>query len=64
MRKALNNGEVDILQGMAFAEDRTREVDFLPPHAIVYQSIWTRKGEEIRSLKELRGKEVLVMRRL
>lgn len=62
MRKALNNGEVDVLQGMAFAEDRTREVDFSPPHAIVYQSIWTRKGEEIRSLRELRGKEVIVMR--
>jgi polar amino acid transport system substrate-binding protein len=62
MRKALNNGEVDILQGMAFAEDRTREVDFSPPHAIVYQSIWTRKGKEIRSLQELRGKEVIVMR--
>jgi polar amino acid transport system substrate-binding protein len=62
MRKALNNGEVDILQGMAFAEDRTREVDFSPPHAIVYQSIWTRKGEELRSLKDLRGKEVIVMR--
>lgn len=62
MRKALNNGEVDILQGMAFAEERTREVDFSPPHAIVYQSIWTRKGEELRSLKDLRGKEVIVMR--
>jgi polar amino acid transport system substrate-binding protein len=62
IRKALNNGEVDILQGMAFAEDRTREVDFSPPHAIVYQTIWTRKGEEIRSLQELRGKEVIVMR--
>lgn len=62
MRRALNNGELDVLQGMAFAEDRTREVDFSPPHAIVYQSIWTRKGEEIHSLRDLRGKEVIVMR--
>jgi polar amino acid transport system substrate-binding protein len=62
MRKALGSGEVDILQGMTFAEDRVREVDFSPPHAIVYQAIWTRKGEELRSLKELRGKEVIVMR--
>lgn len=62
MRKALGNGEMDILQGMAFTEERTREVDFAPPHAIVYQTIWTRKGEEIRSLQELRGKEVIVMR--
>jgi polar amino acid transport system substrate-binding protein len=62
MRKALDNGEIDILQGMVFTEERSREVDFAPPHAIVYQSIWTRKGEEIRSVKELRGKEVIVMR--
>jgi polar amino acid transport system substrate-binding protein len=62
MRKALSNGEVDILQGMAFTEERTREVDFAPPHAIVYQTIWTRKGEEAHTLQELRGKEVIVMR--
>lgn len=62
IRKALGNGEVDIIQGMAFTEERTREVDFAPPHAIVYQTIWTRKGEEARSLQELRGKEVIVMR--
>jgi polar amino acid transport system substrate-binding protein len=63
MRTALENGEVDILQGMAWSEERTREVDFSLPHAIVYQSIWTRKGEKrIRSLEGLRGKEVIVMR--
>ncbi|HEY4744107.1 MAG TPA: transporter substrate-binding domain-containing protein [Desulfuromonadaceae bacterium] len=62
MRRALNDREVDILQGMAFSEERTREVDFSPPHAIVYQTIWTRKGEEISSIGQLRGKEVIVMR--
>lgn len=62
MRKALNSGEVDILQGMTFSEERTREVDFSPPHAIVYQTIWTRTGSAIRSLQDLRGKEVIVMR--
>jgi len=62
MRKALNDGGVDILQGMAFSEERTREVDFSPPHAIVYQTIWTRKGEEVKSIEQLRGKEVIVMR--
>jgi polar amino acid transport system substrate-binding protein len=62
MRKALCNGEIDILQGMAFTEERTREVDFAPPHAIVYQTLWGRKGEEVQSLQDLRGKEVIVMR--
>ncbi len=62
MRRALANGEVDILQGMAFSEERTREVDFSPPHAVVYQSIWTRGDVKIRSAKDLKGKEVIVMR--
>lgn len=63
MRKALERGEVDILQGMAWSEERTRQVDFSSPHAIVYQSIWTRKGEKgIRSLEGLSGKEVIVMK--
>ena len=63
MRKALEEGRVDILQGMAFSEERTKSFDFSPPHAIVYQSIWTRKdGPKIRSLEGLKGKEVIVMR--
>ncbi|HEY6009407.1 MAG TPA: transporter substrate-binding domain-containing protein [Geobacteraceae bacterium] len=62
MRKGLESGEVDILQGVVYTEERARTYDFSPPHAMVYQSIWTRKGEEIRSLQGLRGKEVIVMR--
>jgi len=63
MRRALEKGEVDIVQGMAFSKERTREVDFSTPHALLYQSIWTRRDDRrIRSLGELRGKEVIVMR--
>ena len=63
MRRALEKGEVDIVQGMAFSEQRTSEVDFSTPHALLYQSIWTRRDDRrIRSLEELRGKEVIVMR--
>ena len=63
MRQALVNGEVDIVQGMAFSQERTTEVDFSTPHAILYQSIWTRRDDRrIRSLADLRGKEVIVMR--
>lgn len=61
MRKGLENGSIDILQGMVQTEQRAKRLEFSTPHAIVYQSIWTRKGEEIRSLQELRDKEVLVM---
>jgi len=63
MRRALESGEVDIVQGMAFSRERTGEVDFSTPHALLYQSIWTRRDDRrIRSLEDLRGKEVIVMR--
>lgn len=63
MRKGLESGKIDILQGVVTTEERAKTYDFSPPHAMIYQSIWTRKGEEIRSLQGLRGKEVIVMRR-
>jgi polar amino acid transport system substrate-binding protein len=63
MRKALGRGEIDIVQGMAFSQQRMGEVDFSTPHALLYQSIWTRRDDRrIRSLEDLRGKQVIVMR--
>ncbi len=63
MRKALENGEVDLLMGMAHSSGRQDEVDFSIPHARVHQSIWVRKGNvTIRNVKDLTGKEVIVMK--
>jgi len=63
MRQALDGGKLDIVQGMAFSPERTGEVDFSTPHALLYQSIWIRRDDRrIRSLKDLRGKQVIVMR--
>jgi len=63
MRKALASGEVDVLQGMVSTPERAGEVDFSPPHAVVHQSIWNRRGgPQILRLDQLAGKEVIVMR--
>ena len=63
MRQALETGDVDILMGMAHTRERESEVDFSIPHAKVHQSIWVRNGnEEIRRVKDLVGKEVIVMK--
>jgi len=62
-RAQLASGELDILQGMAYTRERTAEVDFTLPHTLVYQSVWTRTDEPpIRSLDELEGRDVLLMR--
>jgi len=63
MRQALERGDVDILMGMAHTKERLAEVDFSIPHAKVHQSIWIRNDNRtIRSVKDLAGKEVIVMK--
>lgn len=63
MRKALEQGHVDILMGMAHTKERLDEVDFSIPHAKVHQSIWIRNDNRtIHSVKDLAGKEVIVMK--
>ncbi|MCF6180328.1 MAG: transporter substrate-binding domain-containing protein, partial [Geopsychrobacter sp.] len=62
MRQGLASGKIDILQGMAYSQERTHEVDFSTPHAKVHQSIWVRKGSTITTLEDLAHKDVIVMR--
>ncbi len=63
MRQALERGDVDILMGMAHTKERESEVDFSIPHAKVHQSIWIRDDNEtIRTVQDLTGKEVIVMK--
>ncbi len=63
MRRALERGDVDILMGMAHTRERLDEVDFSIPHAKVHQSIWIRNDNRtIHSVKDLAGKEVIVMK--
>ena len=64
MRKALEDGDVDVLQGISFSEDREKILDFSPPHSFVTHSIFARKGvPKVYTLDELEGKDVIVMGR-
>lgn len=63
VRKALQNGQLDALQGMVNSPERREAFDFSPPHAIVHQSIFARRGEpRATSLGQLRDKEVVVQK--
>ncbi|RII28437.1 MAG: histidine kinase [Geobacter sp.] len=63
MRTALQNGTVDVLQGISYSDERVNEVDFSLPHTIVNHAIFARRDSPmINSLKEVEGKSVAVHR--
>lgn len=63
MRSALMKGEVDVLQGISFSEERLRSITFSPPHTIVHHAVFARKETpRVNTIEELRGKEVIVFR--
>ncbi|ADZ90561.1 transporter substrate-binding domain-containing protein [Marinomonas mediterranea] len=59
--EGLKTGQFDVLQGIAFSEERAKSILFSSPHSIANQSIFARKGApEIETIGELAGKEVIV----
>lgn len=63
MRSLLEQGQLDVLQGIAYSRGRTDTYSFSPAHALVHQSIFARKGTaKVNNLSELAGKELIVQR--
>lgn len=63
MRAGLAAGTIDILQGISSSPERSRNIDFSPPHTIVHHAIFARRGTgPVSSLEGLRGREVIVFR--
>lgn len=72
MRKRLEKGEIDVLQGITHSAERARSFSFSPPHAIVHQSLFARQGLPLVTARrgsatpvtiaDLGGKEVIVQR--
>lgn len=64
MRDSLERGEVDILQGISYSEERDRTLDFSPPHSFVSHSIFAhRHAKPVHSIDELQGKSVILLGR-
>ena len=63
IRKALENGKVDVLQGMVVSKERSKLFDFSPPHTFINQSIFARKGSpQIQLVEELSGQDLIVQK--
>jgi len=63
VKAMLERGEIDALPLVAYSDEREKYFDFSRPHIISHAVAFIRKGtRDIKSLEDLRGKEVIVMR--
>lgn len=60
--EALENGRIDVMQGMFYSPDRDLTFDFSQPHAVSHYVAVVRKGEgpAPESVKDLSGKRIVV----
>ncbi len=64
MRTALEDGKVDVLEGISYSDQRAKILDFSTPHSYISHSIFARTGvKPVNSIDELRGKDVVLMGR-
>ena len=63
MRRALETGSIDVMEGVSLSAGRNKVFDYSNPHCIVRQSIFARRGSpQVMTLEGLRGKDVAVQR--
>ena len=61
MKKQLEEGKIDLLQGISYSKERAKIFGFTPPHSIVHQSVFARKGATpVTNINDLTDKWVLV----
>jgi len=61
MKKQLEEGNIDLLQGISYSKERAKIFGFTPPHSIVHQSVFARKGAtRVTNINDLTDKWVLV----
>ncbi len=57
----LKNGDLDLAAGMFYTEERAETYAFSTKHSVTYGDIFSRIGDSVSSLEELRGKSVAVL---
>jgi PAS domain S-box-containing protein len=62
VRSELEQGKIDALAGMYYSEERSKAVDFSVPHTMVTAGLFVRNDSPIRSIDDMKGKEVIVQK--
>ncbi|MGD9488786.1 MAG: transporter substrate-binding domain-containing protein [Calditrichaceae bacterium] len=60
VKSELEAGQIDMITGMYYTEDRDSLIDFSTPHIIVSHTVFVRKDSPIEQLSDLKDKEVIV----
>jgi two-component system sensor histidine kinase EvgS len=63
VRQDLETGKIDALMGQLYSEERAKRVDFSIPHVVISFAVFVRENTDFRDLAELRGKEIIVIKR-
>ncbi len=61
VRKALEDGDIDMISGMSYSEERKSLYDFTNIHSVTSGAFFTKKGIQVQHLEELRGQTVVVL---
>ncbi len=56
----LLDGKVDLLSGIAYSKAREQLFDFANPHSVHYYDVFVRSNSKIKSLDDLKGKQIVV----
>ncbi len=64
IRRDLERGEIDAIEGMIYSPERARDFDFTPPYLIIHQVAVVRAGEgkPPAAAEDLAGKRIVVQR--
>ncbi len=62
VRRQLEEGQIDLLSGMAYSPERDQKVDFSEAHSLLGLVLFVREGTSIQSLADLRGRQLIVQR--
>lgn len=62
VREALENGEIDMIGGMSPSEEREEKYSFSIQHSVVVRDVFSRKGERVTKIEDLKGKMIVVQK--
>ena len=60
IRKAVEEGRLDMVSGMYYSKARDEKVDFSVPFLLVHESVFVRTDSSLSSIEELKDREVIV----